>query len=92
MTYLQLSDPAEEVGSAYAIPGLPVTLFVSAKGVAVGEYLGALSSKGLVHCLNVLFGIQVHPRQSTPSGSLAGSHPSTATAWRKANRSVIPAT
>ena len=29
---------------------------------------------------------------STPAGSLAGSQPSSATAWRKAKRSVMPAT
>ena len=29
---------------------------------------------------------------STPAGSLAGSQPSRATAWRKAKRSVMPAT
>ena len=32
------------------------------------------------------------PDQVTPAGSLAGSQPSSATAWRQAKRSVMPAT
>jgi|GEM_PF-2552588 len=59
VTYLQLFDNAERVGSGYAIPGLPVTVFVSAKGKVVGEYLGALSSKTLVHYLRSLFGVRL---------------------------------
>lgn len=59
VTYLQLSDPTEHVGSQYAIPGLPVTVFVSAHGKVVGEYLGALTTKTLTHYLTTLFGVRV---------------------------------
>lgn len=59
VTYLQLSDPNETVGSGYAIPGLPVTVFVSAQGKVVGEYLGALNTKTLTHYLGSLFGVHV---------------------------------
>jgi thiol-disulfide isomerase/thioredoxin len=57
VTYLQLSDPNEQVGSDYAIPGLPVTVFVSAHGKVVGEYLGALNKTTLAHYLKALFGV-----------------------------------
>lgn len=59
VTYLQLFDPGEMVGSGYGIPGLPVTVFVSARGKVVGEYLGALSTKTLVHYLRTLLGVRV---------------------------------
>lgn len=59
VTYLQLFDPNETVGSGYAIPGLPVTVFVSAKGKVVGEYLGALNARTLTHYLASLFGVRV---------------------------------
>lgn len=59
VTYLQLFDPKEVVGSGYAIPGLPVTVFVSARGRVVGEYLGALSAKTLTHYLTSLFGVRL---------------------------------
>lgn len=59
VTYLQLFDPNEHVGSDYAIPGLPVTVFVSAKGKVVGEYLGALNAKTLTHYLSSLFHVHV---------------------------------
>lgn len=59
VTYLQLFDHGERVGSGYGIPGLPVTVFVSARGKVVGEYLGALSSKTLGHYIATLFGIRV---------------------------------
>jgi thiol-disulfide isomerase/thioredoxin len=59
VTYLQLFDSGERVGSGYGIPGLPVTVFVSARGKVVGEYLGALSSKTLGHYIATLFGIRV---------------------------------
>ncbi len=59
VTYLQLFDANERVGSGYGIPGLPVTVFVSAHDKVVGEYLGALSSKTLDHYLETLFGVRV---------------------------------
>lgn len=59
VSYLQLFDPAEHVGSGYGIPGLPVTVFVSAHGKVVGEYLGALSTKSLAHYLATLFGVRL---------------------------------
>ena len=58
VTYLQLFDQGEHVGSGYGIPGLPVTVFVSAQGKVVGEYLGALSTKTLTHYLGSLFGVR----------------------------------
>lgn len=57
VTYLQLFDPNEQVGSRYAIPGLPVTVFVSTRGKVVGEYLGALNTRTLEHYLKTLFGV-----------------------------------
>lgn len=59
VSYLQLSDPNEVVGSGYAIPGLPVSVFISARGKVVGEYLGALTVKTLTHYLASLFGLHV---------------------------------
>ncbi len=59
VSYLQLYDPNEQVGSAYAIPGLPVTVFVSARGKVVGEYLGALTTMTLTHYLSSLFHVHV---------------------------------
>lgn len=59
VTYLQLFDSDEVVGSGYGIPGLPVTVFVSGRGKVVGEYLGALSSKTLEHYLKTLFGVRL---------------------------------
>lgn len=59
VSYLQLYDPSEQVGSAYAIPGLPVTVFVSARGKVVGEYLGALTTMTLTHYLTSLFHVHV---------------------------------
>jgi thiol-disulfide isomerase/thioredoxin len=61
VTYLQLFDPDEEVGSGYGIPGLPVTVFVSGSGKVVGEYLGALNAKTLAHYLETLFAVRVPP-------------------------------
>jgi thiol-disulfide isomerase/thioredoxin len=62
VTYLQLFDPSEVVGSGYAIPGLPVTVFVSGRGKVVGEYLGALNAKTLTHYLTSLFGVRLPAR------------------------------
>lgn len=59
VTYLQLFDPSEQVGAGYHIPGLPVTVFVSARGHVVGEYLGALDQKTLTHYLASLFRVHV---------------------------------
>lgn len=59
VSYLQLFDPHEKVGAGYGIPGLPVTVFISAKGKAVGEYLGALNVKTLTHYLTSLFHVRV---------------------------------
>ncbi|MGH8989011.1 MAG: TlpA family protein disulfide reductase [Acidimicrobiales bacterium] len=59
VTYLQVFDPEEQVGSGYGIPGLPVTVFVSSKGEVVGEYLGALDAKTLAHYLDTLFGVRL---------------------------------
>jgi thiol-disulfide isomerase/thioredoxin len=59
VTYPQLFDPEEKVGTGYKIPGLPVTVFVSAGGKVVGENLGALDEKSLAHYLRVLFGVRV---------------------------------
>ena len=61
VTYLQLFDPAERVGSGYGIAGFPVTVFVSDRGKVVGEYLGGLSRKTLGHYLKTLFAIQLPP-------------------------------
>ena len=59
VTYLQLFDPGETVGAGYGIPGLPVTVFVSARGKVLGEYLGALNTMTLTHYLKSLFGLRV---------------------------------
>lgn len=59
VSYLELFDQSERVGSGYAIPGLPVTIFVSARDKVVGAYLGALTSKTLSHYLHSLFGLSV---------------------------------
>ncbi|HLI43098.1 MAG TPA: TlpA disulfide reductase family protein [Acidimicrobiales bacterium] len=59
VTYRQLFDPEEKVGSGYKIPGLPVTVFVSPGGKVVGENLGALDEKSLAHYLRMLFGVRV---------------------------------
>lgn len=59
VSYLQLFDSSEKVGSGYGIPGLPVTVFVSAHGKVVGEYLGALSGKTLRHYVHTLFGVRL---------------------------------
>ena len=59
VTYLQLFDPSETVATGYRIPGLPVTVFVSARGKVLGEYLGALNVMTLAHYLERLFGVQV---------------------------------
>lgn len=59
VTYLQLFDPNETVGAGYSIPGLPVSVFVSAHGQVLGEYLGALNTKTLTHYLTSLFGVHV---------------------------------
>ena len=59
VSYLQLFDPGEHVGSSYGIPGLPVTVFVAADGKVVGGYLGALGTTTLDHYLRTLFGVRV---------------------------------
>jgi thiol-disulfide isomerase/thioredoxin len=59
VTYLQLFDQNEQVGSGYGIPGLPVTMFVSAQGKVVGEYLGALNTKTLGYYVRTLFGVRL---------------------------------
>lgn len=59
VTYLQLFDPGEAVGAGYRVVGLPVTVFVSARGKVVGEYLGALNTATLSHYLQRLFGVHV---------------------------------
>lgn len=61
VTFLQLFDQSERVGSGYGIPGLPVTVFISAHGKVVGEYLGALGTKTLRHYLSTLFGVRLPP-------------------------------
>lgn len=61
VTYLQLFDPNEVVGSGYGIPGFPVTVFVSGDGKVVGEYLGALSTRTLAHYLTTLLGVRLAP-------------------------------
>jgi thiol-disulfide isomerase/thioredoxin len=59
VSYLELFDHSEKVGAGYAIPGLPVTIFVSAHDKVVGGYLGALTVKTLSHYLRSLFGVRV---------------------------------
>lgn len=59
VSYLQLFDPNETVGAGYDIPGLPVSVFVSARGKVLGEYLGALNTMTLTHYLRTLFGVRV---------------------------------
>jgi thiol-disulfide isomerase/thioredoxin len=54
LTYLQLFDPGEHVGSGYGIPGLPVTVFISARGKVVGENIGALTHTSFSHYLRTL--------------------------------------
>lgn len=61
VSYLQLFDSSEQVGSGYGIQGFPVTVFVSGHGKVVGEYLGGLSTKTLAHYLKTLFGVRVPP-------------------------------
>jgi thiol-disulfide isomerase/thioredoxin len=57
VSYLQLFDVNGTVASGYDVPGLPVTLFVSASGRVVGENLGALTQATLTHYLAKLFGV-----------------------------------
>jgi cytochrome c biogenesis protein CcmG/thiol:disulfide interchange protein DsbE len=59
VSYLQLFDSSEHVGSGYDIRGFPVTIFVSGHGKVMGEYLGGLSTKTLSHYLETLFGVRV---------------------------------
>lgn len=61
VSYLQLFDSSEQVGSGYGIPGFPVTVFISGRGKVVGEYLGALQTTTLSHYLETLFGVRVAP-------------------------------
>lgn len=61
VSYLQLFDSSEQVGSGYAITGFPVTVFISGRGKVVGEYLGGLSTKTLSHYLKTLFGVHIAP-------------------------------
>jgi thiol-disulfide isomerase/thioredoxin len=60
VTYRQLFDPQEHVGSGYGIFGLPVTVFVTAGGKVVGENLGALDVASLSRYLKLLFGINTN--------------------------------
>lgn len=55
VTYPQLFDPTAVVATGYGIPGLPVTVFVTAGGSVVGENIGALTASSLRHYLSVLF-------------------------------------
>jgi cytochrome c biogenesis protein CcmG, thiol:disulfide interchange protein DsbE len=57
VNYLQLFDVKGTVASSYGVPGLPVTLFVSASGTVVGENVGALNQTTLTHYLAKLFGV-----------------------------------
>jgi hypothetical protein len=57
VTYRQLYDPNGIVATGYGVPGLPVTVFVSAGGKVVGENIGALSAASLRHYLALLFGV-----------------------------------
>ncbi|MHB1509557.1 MAG: TlpA family protein disulfide reductase [Acidimicrobiales bacterium] len=57
VTYPQLFDPKAVVATGYGIPGLPVTVFVSARGQVVGENIGALTVATLNRYLGVLFGV-----------------------------------
>ncbi|MGH8994892.1 MAG: TlpA family protein disulfide reductase [Acidimicrobiales bacterium] len=61
VSYLQLFDPSEQVGTKYGIWGLPDTVFVSAHGKVVGEYVGALSVTSLTHYLRTLFSVHLRP-------------------------------
>jgi thiol-disulfide isomerase/thioredoxin len=56
VSYRQLYDPRAEVADGYGVPGLPVTVFVSAGGKVVGENIGALTTASLRHFLAMLFG------------------------------------
>ncbi|MGC9963328.1 MAG: TlpA disulfide reductase family protein [Acidimicrobiales bacterium] len=56
VTYPQLFDPTAIVATGYGIPGLPVTVFITAGGKVAGEYIGALTVTSLRHYLSVLFG------------------------------------
>lgn len=56
VTYPELFDSTGKVAAGYSAPGLPVTVFVSASGQVVGEYLGALTAPTLDHYLKMLFG------------------------------------
>lgn len=57
VTYRQLFDPTAVVADGYGIPGLPVTVFVTATGSVVGENVGALKTTTLRGDLMKLFGI-----------------------------------
>jgi thiol-disulfide isomerase/thioredoxin len=57
VTYPQLYDPDGIVATGYGVPGLPVTVFVSAAGKVLGENIGALSVASLRHYLDLLFGV-----------------------------------
>jgi thiol-disulfide isomerase/thioredoxin len=54
--YPQLFDPGAIVADGYGVPGLPVTVFISAAGKVVGENVGALTVASLRHDLSTLFG------------------------------------
>jgi thiol-disulfide isomerase/thioredoxin len=57
VTYRLLYDASGSVATGYGVPGLPVTVFVSAGGKVVGENIGALTAKSLRHYLALLFGV-----------------------------------
>lgn len=68
VTYRQLFDGNGVVASGYAVPGLPITLFLSAKGKVVGENIGAMTATSLRHDVNVLFGL---PATSSAGAAVA---------------------
>lgn len=57
MTYQLLFDNATAVADRYAVPGLPVTFFISSSGKLLGENLGALTVPSLDKLAHKLFGV-----------------------------------
>jgi cytochrome c biogenesis protein CcmG, thiol:disulfide interchange protein DsbE len=57
ITYQVVSDVNGVVASKYGVPGLPVTVFISATGKRIlGVNLGALTAAGLTSILHKLYG------------------------------------
>jgi len=59
VTYPLALDSTGIVATAYDVPGLPITFFVTASGKLVGENIGALTVATLEHYLHLLFAVNL---------------------------------